>query len=376
MLVPDLGGGPDRVKLLDFGIAKLDTQHLNLDDPQTRTGVLMGTPYYMSPEQCRGAASVDDRADVYSLGVILYQMLTGRLPFIGEGDGTVMAMHIYEQAAPPRALVPSITTAMEDVVLQMLRKERESRPSMHIVARRLEELGASVGMSSDLSMTFEDSPETGRIPEAATVVNRPAVPLAQGTAANPVHTPGSQPSLPSAQITTPQPATLGPVTGQVAMMTRYKRSLMAGVAGATALLLIVGVSVFLLRDHAPKAKHVETPVVPRKSEDATRSATTQQVPVTTPVVPRKEPPPVVPPTAPEPVTQTPTPEVGQEVPQEKPIPQRKVTSPIKSKAQRRLYLAKLKKKKKQLLLLKKKKKKQQQQKANAAPGKKNISIVD
>ena len=43
MLVPDLGGGPDRVKLLDFGIAKLDTQHLNLDDPQTRTGVLMGT---------------------------------------------------------------------------------------------------------------------------------------------------------------------------------------------------------------------------------------------------------------------------------------------------------------------------------------------
>jgi len=85
---------------------------------------------------------------------------------------------------------------------------------------------------------------------------------------------------------------------------------------------------------------------------------------------------VVPPTAPEPVTQTPTPEVGQEVPQEKPIPQRKVTSPIKSKAQRRLYLAKLKKKKKQLLLLKKKKKKQQQQKANAAPGKKNISIVD
>ena len=114
MLVPDLGGGPDRVKLLDFGIAKLDTQHLNLEDPQTRTGVLMGTPYYMSPEQCRGAASVDDRADVYSLGVILYQMLTGRLPFIGEGDGTVMAMHIYEQAAPPRALVPSITTAMED----------------------------------------------------------------------------------------------------------------------------------------------------------------------------------------------------------------------------------------------------------------------
>jgi hypothetical protein len=157
-------------------------------------------------------------------------------------------------------------------------------------------------------------------------------------------------------------------------MTRYKRSLMAGVAGATALLLIVGVSVFVLRDHTPKAKLVETPVVPRKGDDATHSATTQQVQLPAPVVPRKEPPPVVPPTAPEPVTQTPTPEVEQEVPQEKPIPQRKVTSPIKSKAQRRLYLAKLKKKKKQQLLLKKKKK--QQQKANAAPGKKNISIVD
>ena len=169
----------DRAKILDFGIAKLDVRSLNLDDPQTRAGTLMGTPYYLSPEQCRGAAKVDDRSDVYSLGVIFFQMLTGRLPFMpgedGDGEGAVLAKHVYEAPPKPRDLNPVISDAMQTLVLDMLKKDRATRPSMAEVCSRLEEMSGSQSMGSDLSITFEEAPPTGRVPEPATVVSGPAL---------------------------------------------------------------------------------------------------------------------------------------------------------------------------------------------------------
>ena len=173
------GSGHDRAKILDFGIAKLDVRSLNLDDPQTRAGTLMGTPYYMSPEQCRGAAKVDDRSDVYSLAVIFFQMLTGRLPFMpgedGDGEGAVLAKHVYEAPPKPRDLNPAISDAMQTLVLDMLKKDRATRPSMGEVCSRLEEMSGSQSMPSDLSITFEEAPPTGRVPEPATVVSGPAL---------------------------------------------------------------------------------------------------------------------------------------------------------------------------------------------------------
>jgi serine/threonine-protein kinase len=173
------GSPHERAKILDFGIAKLDVRSLNLDDPQTRAGTLMGTPYYMSPEQCRGAAKVDDRSDVYSLGVIFFQMLTGRLPFMpgedGDGEGAVLAKHVYEAPPKPRDLNPVVSDAMQTLVLDMLKKDRATRPSMAEVCSRLEEMSGSQSMASDLSITFEEAPPTGRVPEPATVVSGPAL---------------------------------------------------------------------------------------------------------------------------------------------------------------------------------------------------------
>jgi serine/threonine-protein kinase len=85
-LVPDseLPSG-ERVKLLDFGIAKLAFGDGNAS--HTTTGTVMGTPTYMSPEQCRGAGSVDHRADLYSLGCVAYEMLCGQPPFVADGPG-------------------------------------------------------------------------------------------------------------------------------------------------------------------------------------------------------------------------------------------------------------------------------------------------
>src|SRR5205814_253742 len=86
---PELACGL-RAKVLDFGIAKLADE--GSSSVKTRTGTLMGTPTYMSPEQCRGAGAVDLRTDVYSLGCMMFEMLCGRPPFIGEGPGDVIAM--------------------------------------------------------------------------------------------------------------------------------------------------------------------------------------------------------------------------------------------------------------------------------------------
>jgi serine/threonine-protein kinase len=97
-LVPDteLRAGV-RTKVLDFGIAKLTDDQGGGGAGATRTGAIIGTPTYMSPEQCRGAGKVDHRSDVYSLGCMLFEMLSGRPPFVAEGPGEVIAAHLLRR---------------------------------------------------------------------------------------------------------------------------------------------------------------------------------------------------------------------------------------------------------------------------------------
>src|SRR5690349_3053168 len=92
---PEVVGG-ERAKILDFGIAKLvGNQGL------TQTSTMMGTPTYMSPEQCRGAGQVDQRSDVYAIGCVLFSLISGAPPFDAEGAGDIIAMHLRE---PPPLL--------------------------------------------------------------------------------------------------------------------------------------------------------------------------------------------------------------------------------------------------------------------------------
>ena len=121
---------PAVVKVLDFGIAKLAAESLDEDDPMTLTkvGAMIGTPRYMSPEQCDGA-ELTPAADVYSLGVILYEMLSGTVPFSGSTPLAIAMKHTAEVPRRPREFVPSIPLALEEVVLHTLEKRPQDRPA-------------------------------------------------------------------------------------------------------------------------------------------------------------------------------------------------------------------------------------------------------
>ncbi len=112
---------PSVVKVLDFGIAKLAAESLEEDDIKalTQVGAMIGTPRYMSPEQCDGA-ELTPAADVYSLGVILYEMLSGAVPFSGSTPLAIAMKHTTELPRSPREFVASIPPALEEVVLHAL----------------------------------------------------------------------------------------------------------------------------------------------------------------------------------------------------------------------------------------------------------------
>jgi serine/threonine-protein kinase len=121
------GAAGDMVKILDFGVAKLAGDGAQEGPGLTQTGMMLGTPLFMAPEQCRGAGLVDARADIYALGCVLYNMLCGRPPFAYEFPGELIAAHLHEAPQSPRLHEASIAPALEAVVLRMLAKRPEER---------------------------------------------------------------------------------------------------------------------------------------------------------------------------------------------------------------------------------------------------------
>ncbi|MCS6872985.1 MAG: serine/threonine protein kinase, partial [Anaerolineae bacterium] len=108
--------------LTDFGIAKL----LSETSALTQSGMAMGTPAYMSPEQWRGQ-NVDARADIYALGVMLYEMLAGRVPFAGDTPYSMMHMHVFEPLPNVRSTRPDLPEAVQHVLARSMAKDRDQR---------------------------------------------------------------------------------------------------------------------------------------------------------------------------------------------------------------------------------------------------------
>lgn len=227
MLVPDPDAdmpGRERVKLLDFGIAKVaqaeNDEKNGGQAPKTATDVVMGTPRYMAPEQCRGGVAIDGKADVYSLGVMLYEMLAGRPPFTG-ASGEVLAMHIYETPPPLRQFAPHLPEEFTNLVHRLIAKKKEDRPTMVEAQAALDQLAVRHPTSVLQAIKLT-----------------PAMLVAMSTPS------GSQPQLTPAGLAAP-PSTTGMSSGQATSppASTGRRIVAAGIA----ILALSGVTLGLWR---------------------------------------------------------------------------------------------------------------------------------
>jgi serine/threonine-protein kinase len=207
-----------RVKVLDFGIAKLRDQSAS---DLTQTGSVMGTPHYMSPEQCLGE-ELDSRSDVYSLGIVLYEMLCGVVPFNSPISTAVVVQHVNQPPPSLRARNPNIPPAVEAVVFHALAKRREARPQT----------------AGDLAREFEAA-------VSGSPSGQRAVPIDQTLPLGQYQTPGYVPTMvmPSGpHFSAPQPITSPPAnqpgsSARTVVLIVVAAILLLGVGGGAWLLL-------------------------------------------------------------------------------------------------------------------------------------------
>jgi serine/threonine protein kinase len=190
-------GRKNFVKVVDFGIAKL-TDEQGQSTGQTQTGMVLGTPAYMSPEQAGGVtSSINGRSDIYSLGCMMFQMATGKVPFPGTSFGQVLIGHLQQQPPAPRSLNPGIFEDYEAVILKTLEKQQESR------YQTMKELHDAIGAVLDAhgitrELPIADAQEIAarsQGPKArtgpGTKLSKPKPPLAKKPATNPEQEPAT-----------------------------------------------------------------------------------------------------------------------------------------------------------------------------------------
>jgi serine/threonine protein kinase len=223
-----------RVKVLDFGIAKLRddvASHL------TQTGSVMGTPHYMSPEQCLGE-DLDNRADIYSMGIVLYEMLCGRVPFNSPISTAVVVQHVNQPPPSLRSINLGVSPHVEAVVLHALQKSREARPiSATALARAF---SAAVHQGSATAPSHLTWPQVAAPVRAPTHATQETV----MRSAAPVPTANEMPAtvhLPAAQASGPRPSVRPTAPTGALGVTKTNQKLLFGVGAAIFGVVLLGI---------------------------------------------------------------------------------------------------------------------------------------
>ena len=120
-------GETEQVKVVDFGISRASELDSDTDERLTKTGQILGTPYYMAPEQADGFREVDGRTDIYAMGIILFEAATGKLPFTARTPIGLLTKHASEAPQPPRELNDDVPPLLENTILKCLEKDPEDR---------------------------------------------------------------------------------------------------------------------------------------------------------------------------------------------------------------------------------------------------------
>jgi len=263
-------GHKDWVKILDFGISKFSGLSAE-GAQQTRTGVVMGTPYYMSPEQARAASSVDARSDLYAVGVMLYEMLTGQVPFGGTTLAELMFKIVFEPQPHPKSVCPTLDDELCGIVVRGMAREPSAR------FQSAAEFRAALA-------AWDEKRERGLLPPPASL-GAPSLPLPPHVA------PGSVDKAPTSASQTRQTWARAEESAQGSSGKRMG-GLVAAIVGA---LLVLGIGGYL----ATRGSAGEAPSPP-----APEAASSANAPLE-PAAPESPPP--APEPSPEPAEEAPSP---------------------------------------------------------------------
>jgi serine/threonine-protein kinase len=239
--------GGERTKILDFGIAKL-IDDADASHSRTQTGMIMGTPAYMSPEQCRGAGSVDHRTDIYALGCVMFAMLVGHPPFVAPTAGDLIASHLREEPVVPSSLRHDIPGALDALVLRCLAKSPDAR------YQTMTELVRAAAQISGENMSIETIPPL--------VASATPVPRA-GTYTLSTDTPGASAGAPAVNTT------MRGATGETFGNSRPWRG--GAILAGFAVIVVAAIAFIATRDrtrHAATAPDDATLVAPPLAIDA------------------------------------------------------------------------------------------------------------
>ncbi len=162
------------IKVMDFGLAKAARVRTSI----TQKGLIMGTPPYMSPEQGKGE-ELDVRSDMYSLGIVFYELLTGTVPFKADSPTALIYQHIYEKPTPPREINPEVPEILEAIALRLLEKNPDDRyldPSALLADLDAYETGSTIPATMQLPSGSASFPKTLEIDTSITATTEPAAP--------------------------------------------------------------------------------------------------------------------------------------------------------------------------------------------------------